>query len=65
MDVVALLREEWSTLAMILGGVLGAYAAADAGEWHWVAISLALVVAALRILQSEGWIMEDGISDAS
>jgi len=64
MDVVALLREEWSTLAMILAGVLGAYVAAGSGEWHWVAISLALIVAALRVLQSEGWIMQGEVTDA-
>jgi len=60
MDIVELIRDEWPSLGLIPTAVLGVYVAAVAGEWHWVAISLALAVSSLRILQLKGWIPSTG-----
>ena len=61
MDVVALVREEWSTLVGMALGVGGAVLAGGRGEWHWVVVCLLLVVACIRILQSEGWILQEPV----
>lgn len=62
MDVVKLLREEWSTLLLLVTGFGGVLLAASRGEWTWAIVSGALALACLRILQLEGWIMQHGIS---
>lgn len=59
MDVVALLREEWSTLGGVALGFGGAVLAGSRGEWHWMAVSICLVLCSIRILQSEGWILQE------
>lgn len=56
MDIVELVREEWSTLGMAVGGLAGAALAVLSREWLLFITSAALVIACLRILQMGGWI---------
>jgi len=62
MDFVALVRDQWGTLGVLLAGLGGALLAASRGEWLWAVISLALVITAARVLQLEGWVMQEGVT---
>jgi hypothetical protein len=56
MDVVELLREEWSTLMLGVSGAAGAALATSQQEWTWAILSAALALSCIRILQLTGWI---------
>jgi len=58
MDVVALVREEWSSLGGVVFGAAGAVYGATSGEWLVALACFALCFACLRILQLEGWVGE-------
>jgi len=61
MDVAALVRDEWSSLGGFVVGLAAAIWAASRGEWHWVAGSICLSIFCPRVLQAEGWILQDPI----
>lgn len=56
MDVVALVREEWSTLLLAVGGSGGLLTAAGNGDWTWAVTCFALLVMCLRVLQLRGYL---------
>jgi len=56
MDIAELVRDEWSTLVLLLSGVGGVLLAISRGEWHWAAVCFGLIAACLRIFQLTGWI---------
>jgi len=60
MDISELLREEWSTLVLIIFGTFGVFVALADSDWVWAATSGALVVSCIRILQLQGVL---GVSD--
>ncbi len=56
MDIVELVREEWSSLGGVIFGIGGVFLALFRGEWYWAAACVALVFSSLRVLQLTGWI---------